>query len=108
MPLHRIYHPESAFSATDKAALSQRITSIYTDRGLPAFFVVILFIPVESESFYVGGKSTDKFVRLVVQHLARHFPDIETKNKFIEQYENALAPSIKDKGYDWEVSYMIY
>jgi len=108
MPLHRIYHPLSAFSSTDKAALSERITAIYTDRGLPAFYVVILFIPVESESFYVGGKSTDKFVRVVAQHLARHFPDIETKNKFMEQYENALAPSIKDKGYDWEVSYMIY
>jgi phenylpyruvate tautomerase PptA (4-oxalocrotonate tautomerase family) len=107
MPLHRIYHPLSAFSSTDKAALSERITELYVAAGLPAFYVVVLFIPIDKESFFVGGKSTDKFVRIVAQHLARQIPTDEGKKKFVEKYENALAPFIKDKGYDWEVRYTI-
>ncbi|CAF1321892.1 unnamed protein product [Rotaria sordida] len=103
MPLHRIFHPLSAFSSSDKKALSERITALYTEKGLPAFYVVVLFIPIESDSFFVGGKSTDKFVRIIVQHLARQLPDEERKKQFSERYENALAPFIKDKGYDWEV-----
>ncbi|UJR13203.1 hypothetical protein I4U23_000225 [Adineta vaga] len=103
MPLHRIFHPPSAFSSSDKATISERITTLYTDHGLPAFYVVILFTPVESDSFFVGGKSTDKFIRIVVQHLARQIPNDEEKQKFSEKYENAIAPFIKDKGYDWEV-----
>jgi len=71
MPLHRIYHPPTAFSSADKQALSERITKIYTDRGLPAFYVVVLFIPIEKDSFFVGGKSTDNFIRIVAQHLAQ-------------------------------------
>ncbi len=108
MPLHRIYHQPSAFSSTDKQTLSERITKLYTDVGLPAFYVVVLFIPVEQESFFVGGKPTDNFVRVVIQHLARQIPDEERKRKFSENYENVLAPFIKDKGYDWEVNIQFF
>ena len=103
MPLHRIFHPPSAFSADDKQKLSERITAIYTNVGLPAFYVVVLFIPIESDSFFVGGKPTNNFVRLVVQHLARQLPNDEVKRKFSDDYETILAPFIKEKGYDWEV-----
>ncbi|CAF1456081.1 unnamed protein product [Adineta steineri] len=103
MPLHQIFHPVSAFSASDKQKLSERITAMYTNIGLPAFYVVVLFKPVESESFFVGGKPTDKFVRIVVQHLAKQIPTEEGKKQFIDGYESILAPFIKEKGYDWEV-----
>ncbi|CAF0958276.1 unnamed protein product [Adineta steineri] len=94
MPLHRIYHPLSAFSTSDKQKISERITALYTDVGLPAFYVVVLFTPVESESFFVSGKPTDKFVRVVVQHLARQIPNEEGKKQFSEKYENVLAPFV--------------
>jgi len=84
MPLHRIFHPPSAFSSADKQALSERITTLYTDVGLPAFYVVVLFTPIEKDSFYVGGKSTDKFVRIVVQHLARQIPTAEGKKNLVK------------------------
>jgi hypothetical protein len=93
MPLHRIYHPASAFSSADKAALAEQITGLYTFRGLPAF--------------YVGGKSTDNFIRIVSQHLARQLPNDEAKKQFSERFENVLAPFIKAKGYDWEVNLLI-
>jgi hypothetical protein len=104
MPLHRIYHPPSAFSSTDKAALSECITTLYTSRGLPAFYVVVLFIPIETDSFYVGGKQTNNFIRIISQHLARQFPDNEAKQRFMEKFDDVLAPFIKDKGFDWEVN----
>ncbi|CAF1058696.1 unnamed protein product [Adineta ricciae] len=103
MPLHRIFHPPGAFSVAEKTSLSERITKLYTNRGLPAFYVVILFTPIEKDSFFVGGQSTDKFIRIVVQHLARQLPNDQRKAEFSEKYEEAIAPFIKDKGYDWEV-----
>jgi phenylpyruvate tautomerase PptA (4-oxalocrotonate tautomerase family) len=104
MPLHRIYHPISAFSAADKAGLAEAITNVYTSRGLPAFYVVVLYIPIDNDSFYVGGKTTDNFIRIVSQHLARQIPDGAAKHAFTENFETILAPFIKDKGFDWEVN----
>jgi len=104
MPLHRIYHPISAFSAADKAGLAEAITNLYISRGLPAFYVVVLYIPFENDSFYVGGKPTNNFIRIVSQHLARQFPDDAAKNAFMERFDTILAPFIKDKGVDWEVN----
>jgi phenylpyruvate tautomerase PptA (4-oxalocrotonate tautomerase family) len=107
MPLHRIYHPASAFSSADKAALAEQITGLYTFRGLPAFYVDVLFIPIEKDSFYVGGESKENFIRIVSQHLARQLPNDEAKKQFSERFENVLAPFIKAKGYDWEVNLLI-
>ncbi|OQV19459.1 hypothetical protein BV898_06450 [Hypsibius exemplaris] len=71
MPLHRIFHNPETFSPTAKEGLASTITNIYTDRGLPPFYAVVLFLPLETDLFFVGGKATDQFVRFVVQHLAR-------------------------------------
>lgn len=76
MPLHRFYAPPNLYSAEDKAKLAEAITDIYTKRipaPLPAFYVVILFIDVKQEDYFVGGKPTKDFVRVVVHHLARQF-----------------------------------
>ncbi|OQV13679.1 hypothetical protein BV898_12073 [Hypsibius exemplaris] len=105
MPLHRIFHHPSAFTQAEKQSLTERITEIYTGgAGLPPFYVVVLFISVNTEDFFVGGKTTDKFVRIVVQHLARQIPNKEGKKAFSDKYEAAIAPFIKDKGFDWEVA----
>ena len=41
MPLWKIYHPFGTFSAADKQAIAQRITSIY--KALPKFYVGVVF-----------------------------------------------------------------
>ncbi len=69
MPLHRIYTAKGVFSAEDKQAISERITKIYSI--LPKFYVVVVFLEVEPESFYIGGQPNARFVRVVSQHLAR-------------------------------------
>ncbi|KAI1717708.1 putative oxalocrotonate tautomerase enzyme domain-containing protein [Ditylenchus destructor] len=104
MPLHRFYVPEGLYTEDDKKKLSQSITDFYTGIGLPAFYVIVLFIPIKKDSYYVGGKANDKFVRVSIQHIARQFESHEVAKQFMDMYEGKLAPFIKDRGLDWEVA----
>jgi hypothetical protein len=71
MPLHRLYVPPNLYSAEDKSAIGDAITKVYS--SIPAFYVVVLFINVGEEDFYVGGQRNNNFVRISVQHVARQF-----------------------------------
>jgi hypothetical protein len=56
MPDWRIYHPSGTFTEPDKREkLSQDITSIYTRFGLPAFYVVVLFIEMPAATIFRAG-----------------------------------------------------
>ncbi|CAM6116663.1 unnamed protein product [Calypogeia fissa] len=103
MPLHRIFHPPGIFSGEDKKAIAKRLTAIYTSVGLPEFYVIVLFIAVDEDSFFVGGKPTSKVVRIVSQHLARRLVSSEEKANRVQALEDAFAPYIKDRGFDWEL-----
>jgi len=35
--------------------------------------------------------------------LLKKYDNEEDKARFVEKYENAFAPFLKDKGFDWEV-----
>ncbi|CAE6444917.1 unnamed protein product [Rhizoctonia solani] len=104
MPMHRIYVTPGLYSPTEKQALASAITKIYQSFGLPAFYVLVFFIELPKDSYYIGGESNGNFVRFNVQHIARAFPDKEHKLKFMEIYENTLKPFTADKGVDWEVN----
>jgi phenylpyruvate tautomerase PptA (4-oxalocrotonate tautomerase family) len=108
MSLHRIYHPLNAFSAADKQGLAERITALYTAIGLPAFYVNVIFVSTEANSFFVGGQAKDKYIQIVIQHLATQLQNDETKKIIMEKYEKAILPFIKEKGYDWEVCYTFF
>ena len=58
MPLWKIYHPVGAFSLEDKKGLSEAITALYA-RGLPKFYVGVVFQEVAADSFFIGGESVD-------------------------------------------------
>ena len=73
MPLHRLYVPHALYSAEDKSAIAEAITKVYA--AIPAFYVVVLFISVDKEDYYVGGKRDDNFVRISVEHFARQFSE---------------------------------
>ncbi|KAJ7474878.1 putative oxalocrotonate tautomerase [Mycena latifolia] len=105
MPLHRLFAPKGLYSPKDKEAIAQAITNVYTGPPafLPAFYVVVLFIDLDAGDFFVGGKSTDKFLRIGVEHIARNFTDNSQKREFMDRYERALAPFTKGRGIDWEV-----
>jgi len=103
VPFWKVYHPVGAFTAEDKRALSQRITELY--RGLPKFYVIVVFQEVAPESFYMGGEEAHNFVRIWVDHIARSFPPDakKLKAKWMGWAEKALAPYIKDRGRNWEI-----
>ncbi len=101
MPLWKVYHPEGAYTAEDKKAMSERITRIY--RMLPAFYVGVVFQEVPKSSLYVGGEPTDDFVRIWVDHIARQFKDEEGKDRFWVAVNKVLRPFISDRGLRWEM-----
>ncbi|OCK81922.1 hypothetical protein K432DRAFT_380871 [Lepidopterella palustris CBS 459.81] len=119
MPLWLIYHPPTTFtSPTSKSALADSITKIYSPH-LPAFYVNVLFIPIEPCSFYVGGiarpsSSTTTnssqpgadpatpFIRVHISNIARTLPSLEAKKRFLARVDQALKPYVEDMGYDWE------
>lgn len=106
MPLWQIYHPAGTFNdQKSKEAFAKDITELYTDVGLPAFYVVVCFIPLAAEDILVGGeiKSEKPFIRVVITHIALHVPDNDASYKrTTSRIDAVLKPHIADKGYDWE------
>ena len=70
MPLWHIHCPENAYSAEDKRALAMRITDLYADVGLPRFYASVVFHELPRNSFFVGGKATNDFVRIWIDQIA--------------------------------------
>lgn len=100
MPLWKIYHPVGAFTADEKAQMAERVTALY--RSMPKFYVGVVFQAVEKDSFFIGGKPVDNFVRIWIDHIARTMPSEEAKAWFIAHSDEAIAPFVRDKGLDWE------
>ena len=101
MPLWKIYHPEGAFSAEDKQAISEQITGVY--RMLPKFYVGVVFQVVAADSFYVGGQPAPDFVRIWVDHIARTFEDEAMKDRFLAAIARIFKPFVDDRGLRWEM-----
>jgi len=100
MPLWKVYHPVGAYSAEDKRGLAERITALYS--RLPKFYVGVVFQEVAEDAFFIGGQPAKNFVRIWVDHIARTLPTPEMRKWWIEQCDGALAPYIRDRGFDWE------
>jgi hypothetical protein len=78
MPLWQIYHPAGTYEdPASKIAFAEDITKMYTDFGLPAFYVVTNFIPLPKEDILVGGepKLGKPFIRIVITHIAIKMPN---------------------------------
>lgn len=82
MPMWQIYHPENAFTDTDKREIARKITSVY-ESFLPRFYVNVFFHAVPKSSFYIGGEPTGDFVWVVVEHIARSIKDPEQQQQFV-------------------------
>lgn len=109
MPLWLIYHPLQTFTTPEsKSALVKSITSIYTSSGLPAFYVVINFIPLSpDDNTFIGGEPSSArskpFIRFVAEHIAVHVSQNPgSQERTIKRIDDALRPHVEEKGYDWE------
>lgn len=87
MPLWRIYSSPGTFDPTQKAALVSSIVPMYTPAGLPAFYVVIVFHDIPSDSFFVSGQPQKNFVRIVIDHLAVHLPDPQRRAGLLKRID---------------------
>ncbi|MBB5918688.1 phenylpyruvate tautomerase PptA (4-oxalocrotonate tautomerase family) [Nocardia transvalensis] len=102
MPLWHIHHPPNTYSDKDKQDFARDITEFYTGVGLPAFYVVVLFIEVPETSFFVGGEPTRDTVRIVVEHLARHLDDPDLRTRSTRKLDSIMTPYTRDRGLHWE------
>jgi len=102
MPLWTVYHPVDVWSDADKAALAEKITDLYA-AVMPRFYVGIVFHAIPARNLYVGGVKNDRYVRFVLEHIARSFANIEQSHHFIDKINEVLAPFVSDRGYDWEI-----
>jgi phenylpyruvate tautomerase PptA (4-oxalocrotonate tautomerase family) len=103
VPLWKVYPPVGAYTKEDKHAFSKRITDIYSQVPLPKFYVDVVFQEIPEDSFYVGGEPARNFVRIHMDHIARQLTSEAAKTKFLARVESAIAPFIKDRGFDWEL-----
>ncbi|KAJ5166300.1 uncharacterized protein N7482_005081 [Penicillium canariense] len=108
MPLWQIYHPFGTFEDdASKQNFAEDITKMYTDLGLPAFYVVTHFHRMDGSNVFLGGKPTPKgktpFVRVIITHIAIHVPDIDAMYlRTTSRLDQVMKPHLLDMGYDFE------
>lgn len=72
---------------------------------MPAFYVVVNFIPTPDDYQFVGGKVArtrgKPFIRITVAHIHVHLAEAEHAG-MTERVDKVLKPHIEDKGCDWE------
>jgi phenylpyruvate tautomerase PptA (4-oxalocrotonate tautomerase family) len=102
MPLWNISCPVGTYSLEDKQALSERITELYTEFGVPKFFVSVLFQELPKDSYFVGGEPTEDFVRIWIDQIARRIPD-EARGWWMKRVRDTVAPFVTERGLRWEV-----
>jgi 4-oxalocrotonate tautomerase family enzyme len=104
MPYWEIYTPENAYTDEDKEQFATAITQACVDFvNIPPFYVVIRFHEMSANTMYVGGKPQTSFVRVVVDTIARQMETPEIRFLVMAAMEAALAPFVKDRGFDWEI-----
>jgi phenylpyruvate tautomerase PptA (4-oxalocrotonate tautomerase family) len=104
MPLWKVYHPVGAYSAQDKSEFAEKVTEMYSRIPIPKFYVVMIFEEVAAEQVYVGGVPHGKFVRFKLDHMARTLPGPILREWWVKAVDQLIAPYVKDRGYDWEVT----
>ena len=104
MPLWMVYHPADAYTEEDKKGLAERITSLYAQVPIPKFYVVVVYQEIPAGNLYVGGERHDNFVRFRVDQIARTLPGPVIREWWVNMLDGLVAPYVKDRGYDWEIS----
>lgn len=104
MPLWKIYHPAGALTAPEKKELASKITGVYASIPIPKFYVVVIYEELPNGNCFVGGEEHNKFFRFKIDQIARTLPGPILREFWVRTLDQVIAPFVKDKGYDWEVS----
>jgi phenylpyruvate tautomerase PptA (4-oxalocrotonate tautomerase family) len=103
VPLWQVFCPKGAYTAEDKQGLAERITGLFTSAPMPAFYVVVVFIEMSPDNYYVGAKPIKNFVRFKVDQMANTLPSQLAREWWMRHVHHAVAPYVSDRGYDSEV-----
>ena len=68
------------------------------------FYVVFVFEEMAEGSCFVGGEPHNRFIRFKVDQIARTLPGPVIREWWIRTLDRVIAPFVKDRGYDWEIS----
>ncbi|KAL9083805.1 MAG: hypothetical protein Q9165_008364 [Trypethelium subeluteriae] len=107
MPTWNFVLPEGTLAREEKDAIAPKITQIYTDGGLPAFYVHIFFDEYPVGGYYNGGKTPAKSALLTISHVARHFASEEESSTFHKRVDSILRPVFEPKGLTWEYNVLL-
>jgi phenylpyruvate tautomerase PptA (4-oxalocrotonate tautomerase family) len=102
MPLWNLYCPEGTYTPEHKQALAERITELYTEFGIPRFYVSVVFVELLRESYFVGGEPAADFVRIWIHEIARRVPE-DARGWWMKRIRDTVAPFLTDRGLRWEV-----
>ena len=70
--------------------------------GLPRFYVSVIFHDLPKDSFFIGDKPANDFVRIWIDQIARMTPP-ERRPFWLERVSSTLDPFVKERGYRWEI-----
>ena len=69
---------------------------------LAQFYASVVFHELPKNSFFVGGKATNDFVRIWIDQIARATAPRQ-RAWWLERVNTALNPFLRERGYRWEV-----
>jgi phenylpyruvate tautomerase PptA (4-oxalocrotonate tautomerase family) len=103
MPMWTIYVPQDAYSRQDLQDIANVITDLYEKYvKIPRFYVSVAFHEQPTAALFMGGILANNFVRIWIDHAARHLDD-DTTTVWLNIIDTALAPFIRDRGFDYEI-----
>ena len=116
MPLWRIMTAKNVYTAEDKKAFAESVTTFYREVvGLPRFYTSVVFQEFDAENFLLGGEPTDDFVLIEVLHVARNMDELaETLGETMTEdalyalmrhsFAEIIKPFVDDRGLRWETA----
>ena len=102
MPLWDFHIVEQFFTEEEMAKIAETITKIYTQVGMPAFYVQVRFNESPKRRNFVGGTAQDNMIYVQIYHIARSFESEKQKQSFLAAIEHVLQPFREKKGADSE------
>ena len=107
MPTWNFVLSAGVLSREEKDTIASKITKIYTNAGLPAFYVHIYFDEYPSGSYYNGAETPTMTVLLTIGHVAGHFASEKESLSFHDKVDAVLRPSLEPKGLVWEYNVLL-
>lgn len=102
MPRWTIHSSVGSISAAEKDSIAKQVTTLYTDLGLPAFFINVFFHEHEIGNYYCGGESEHSSVFFHIDHAARNFESEHIRSAFISRVKSIVEPILGTKKRKWE------